>query len=141
MLILRILRFPPRPQLRIRKHGHNHDRICHALVTHSFTSAARLWAKPLPPRRKIDENELEEKFIRGCGPGGQKIVSSSLPCPVFFYLFKLFTLTPGLPSLSASYVTHITYLSIPFSPPSPPLPLSPLPLPFNPKNQHIRPHP
>ncbi|KAK6507010.1 hypothetical protein TWF481_005465 [Arthrobotrys musiformis] len=28
----------------------------------------------MPPRPKVDENEIEEKFLKGSGPGGQKIV-------------------------------------------------------------------
>lgn len=31
-----------------------------------------------PPRIQLDENDLEEMFIRGSGPGGQKINKSSI---------------------------------------------------------------
>lgn len=40
----------------------------------AFTTSAVVAAKPLPPRKTIDENDLQETFIRGWGPGGQKIV-------------------------------------------------------------------
>lgn len=36
----------------------------------------------IPPRPKVDEADITEKFLRGSGPGGQKIVRlvSSIPC-------------------------------------------------------------
>ncbi|KAF2865579.1 peptide chain release factor class I/class II, partial [Massariosphaeria phaeospora] len=34
-------------------------------------------AKPLPPRRIIPDAELVEKFLKGSGPGGQKINKTS----------------------------------------------------------------
>lgn len=123
MLILRVLKSPPHPHLR------NHNCICHAIIIKSFTSIARLRAKNLPPRRKIEENELEEKFIRGCGPGGQKIVRS----PLFYLSFLLFTLF-SLVSLHISY--HCLSPSVPVLPPSlpPSLPTQPpFPSPQNPQ--------
>jgi protein subunit release factor B len=33
--------------------------------------------KPLPPRIRISESDLEEKFLKGSGPGGQKINKTS----------------------------------------------------------------
>ncbi|KAF2722102.1 hypothetical protein K431DRAFT_319937 [Polychaeton citri CBS 116435] len=38
-----------------------------------IATSSRLFEKALPPRRKIDENEIEESFLKGSGPGGQKI--------------------------------------------------------------------
>jgi hypothetical protein len=40
-----------------------------------FHAAALLAAKPLPPRLVIPESDLSESFLKGTGPGGQKIVS------------------------------------------------------------------
>lgn len=96
MLIFRFLKSPPRsPHLR------NHNHVCHAIILKkSFTSAAQLRAKALPPRRKIEEDELEEKFIRGCGPGGQKIVRST-----HFFLLCLF-FNPVSPSLIVLHTQH-----------------------------------
>lgn len=34
-------------------------------------------AKQLPPRPTIEETDLEESFLKGSGPGGQKIVNCS----------------------------------------------------------------
>jgi len=38
-------------------------------------AAAAAGSRPLPPRIKIDEGEIVENFLKGSGPGGQKIVS------------------------------------------------------------------
>ena len=35
----------------------------------------------MPPRPSVDENEIEEAFLKGSGPGGQKIVRVLIPCP------------------------------------------------------------
>lgn len=44
----------------------------------SSTPAAR-YAKPFPPRPSPPpENEIEETFLKGSGPGGQKIVCVSV---------------------------------------------------------------
>lgn len=42
-----------------------------------FTVCSRLQEKPMPPRRKIEETEIEEAFLKGSGPGGQKINKTS----------------------------------------------------------------
>lgn len=42
-----------------------------------FSILGRLEEKPLPPRRVIDENEITESFLKGTGPGGQKINKTS----------------------------------------------------------------
>lgn len=34
----------------------------------------------MPPRPTVDENEIEEAFLKGTGPGGQKIVGYSVHC-------------------------------------------------------------
>ena len=43
----------------------------------AFGSSPRLCEKALPPRRVIDENEITESFLKGSGPGGQKINKTS----------------------------------------------------------------
>jgi protein subunit release factor B len=42
-----------------------------------FSSALARREKALPPRRVIDENEITESFLKGSGPGGQKINKTS----------------------------------------------------------------
>jgi peptide chain release factor len=49
--------------------------VCHS--TRCFTTSAVLHEKALPPRRVIDENEITESFLKGSGPGGQKINKTS----------------------------------------------------------------
>lgn len=39
----------------------------------TFSVAPALSAKPLPPRMVIKDEDIEEKFLKGSGPGGQKI--------------------------------------------------------------------
>ncbi|KAI7299525.1 hypothetical protein KC315_g17588 [Hortaea werneckii] len=43
----------------------------------SFTGNTRQYDKALPPRPKILDAEIEEKFLKGTGPGGQKINKTS----------------------------------------------------------------
>ncbi|KAL1583015.1 hypothetical protein WHR41_08475 [Cladosporium halotolerans] len=43
----------------------------------SFCATAPVLEKALPPRRKITDNEVTETFLRGTGPGGQKINKTS----------------------------------------------------------------
>jgi hypothetical protein len=43
----------------------------------SFSSTPIQLAKPLPPRRPLLESEFTESFLRGSGPGGQKINKTS----------------------------------------------------------------
>lgn len=43
----------------------------------SFSINQRQLEKPLPPRRVITEGEITESFLRGTGPGGQKINKTS----------------------------------------------------------------
>lgn len=52
-----------------------------ALPPSPFHTLRPLAAKPLPPRIKIDEADIEENFLKGSGPGGQKIVRPS-PHPI-----------------------------------------------------------
>lgn len=42
-----------------------------------FSTQPSLLEKPLPPRPKIIETEIEEAFLKGSGPGGQKINKTS----------------------------------------------------------------
>ena len=123
MPIFRIIRSPPLPHLRIcilnHNHNHNHNRICSAIIIkRSFTSAASLRRKSLPPRLTFNENELEESFIRGSGPGGQKIVRSPLVFPICVYHLPPFSPSPFV---SPSFILHIAYLSPPSLVSSPPL--------------------
>lgn len=46
-----------------------------------FTLASSLSAKALPPRLKIDDAELTISYLKGTGPGGQKIVRCTSPLP------------------------------------------------------------
>lgn len=43
----------------------------------SFTLSPQTLEKPLPPRRTIPESEITEAFLKGTGPGGQKINKTS----------------------------------------------------------------
>jgi len=43
----------------------------------SFSIYQRKLEKPLPPRQVITEGEITESFLRGTGPGGQKINKTS----------------------------------------------------------------
>lgn len=43
----------------------------------SFSTSSALSEKPLPPRRVIPETEFTESFLKGTGPGGQKINKTS----------------------------------------------------------------
>lgn len=42
---------------------------------HTTGAVTGAGSRPLPPRIKIDEGEIVENFLKGSGPGGQKIVS------------------------------------------------------------------
>lgn len=46
-------------------------------TTRAFTATAGACEKALPPRRKIADHEITEAFLRGTGPGGQKINKTS----------------------------------------------------------------
>ena len=46
-------------------------------ATRTFAVSAATHEKALPPRRKINDNEITESFLRGTGPGGQKINKTS----------------------------------------------------------------
>jgi protein subunit release factor B len=48
-----------------------------ASTARPFTSSATLGTKHLPPRPVIVEQDIEESFLKGSGPGGQKIVRPS----------------------------------------------------------------
>ncbi|KAL4884071.1 hypothetical protein BJY04DRAFT_215947 [Aspergillus karnatakaensis] len=46
-------------------------------------SASRLLAeKPLPPRLKLDDADITLSYLKGTGPGGQKIVHLPFPLPI-----------------------------------------------------------
>ena len=44
-----------------------------------FTVSQHALTKPLPPRPVINEADIEEAFLKGSGPGGQKIVGRPDP--------------------------------------------------------------
>lgn len=46
-------------------------------VRHALHSSAAQLAKQMPPRRIIPETDLIENFLKGSGPGGQKINKTS----------------------------------------------------------------
>lgn len=46
-------------------------------LRHLFHTTPFLASKPLPPRRVIPESEIIENFLKGSGPGGQKINKTS----------------------------------------------------------------
>ena len=56
-------------------------RFCHSLrlpvLRHAFHTTAPLLEKSLPPRRVLPDSELIENFLKGSGPGGQKINKTS----------------------------------------------------------------
>jgi protein subunit release factor B len=51
--------------------------VQHRIATRAFTATATACEKALPPRRKILDHEITEAFLRGTGPGGQKINKTS----------------------------------------------------------------
>ncbi|EGP90127.1 unnamed protein product [Zymoseptoria tritici ST99CH_1A5] len=46
-------------------------------LVRSFSSRHALFEKPLPPRVVIVESDITEAFLKGSGPGGQKINKTS----------------------------------------------------------------
>lgn len=46
-------------------------------LTRTFSTRAALHEKPLPPRLVISETDITESFLKGTGPGGQKINKTS----------------------------------------------------------------
>ncbi|THW93122.1 hypothetical protein D6C78_04862 [Aureobasidium pullulans] len=48
-----------------------------ALRACCFTTTTTLPQKPLPPRPTIEESDITEAFLKGTGPGGQKINKTS----------------------------------------------------------------
>lgn len=49
------------------------------ILARPFTVSQHALTKPLPPRPVIDEGDIEEAFLKGSGPGGQKIVGRPAP--------------------------------------------------------------
>ncbi len=49
----------------------------HHTVRNAFHTSTLLLSKQLPPRRVIPESEIIENFLKGSGPGGQKINKTS----------------------------------------------------------------
>lgn len=52
-------------------------RTAQPTTTRRLTTTSILSEKALPPRRKLIETEIEENFLKGSGPGGQKINKTS----------------------------------------------------------------
>ena len=50
---------------------------CRSGFQRPFTALSRVLEKPLSPRRTISEDEITESFLKGTGPGGQKINKTS----------------------------------------------------------------
>ncbi|KAK8169656.1 RF-1 domain-containing protein [Phyllosticta citrichinensis] len=50
---------------------------CLKAPTRALSAAAVLCGKPLPPRIQINEDDITESFLKGSGPGGQKINKTS----------------------------------------------------------------
>lgn len=46
-----------------------------------FALSARTLDKPLPPRLKLNDADLTISYLKGSGPGGQKIVPTPLDPP------------------------------------------------------------
>ncbi|ORY17975.1 RF-1 domain-domain-containing protein [Clohesyomyces aquaticus] len=59
----------------LRSYLHN-GMLAHARAR-PFTSTALQASKQLPPRRAIHDSDIEENFLKGSGPGGQKINKTS----------------------------------------------------------------
>lgn len=55
-----------------------------SLNSRTLSSSAHLSDKPLPPRLKLDEADITLSYVKGTGPGGQKIVF--LPLPIIIRL-------------------------------------------------------
>ncbi|TKA78991.1 hypothetical protein B0A49_01542 [Cryomyces minteri] len=55
----------------------NRPTIQHLSMLDTTASAAAKHARPLPPRPTVNESDIEEAFLRGSGPGGQKINKTS----------------------------------------------------------------
>lgn len=53
------------------------QRLHLVFLRHAFHSTPSLPSKQLPPRRVIPESEIIENFLKGSGPGGQKINKTS----------------------------------------------------------------
>lgn len=51
-------------------------------VERLFSLSARTLDKPLPPRLKLNDADLTISYLKGSGPGGQKIVS---PLPILHH--------------------------------------------------------
>ncbi|KAK5703082.1 hypothetical protein LTR97_004029 [Elasticomyces elasticus] len=49
----------------------------HSIAVRPFATSTISLDKPLPPRPKILETDIEEAFLKGSGPGGQKINKTS----------------------------------------------------------------
>ncbi|KAK5743599.1 hypothetical protein LTR17_002504 [Elasticomyces elasticus] len=49
----------------------------HSIAVRPFSASTTCLDKPLPPRPKILETDIEEAFLKGSGPGGQKINKTS----------------------------------------------------------------
>ena len=53
-----------------------HSALRHLRSFRWLSTSVALAAKRMPPRPTVNEADLEEAFLKGSGPGGQKIVCS-----------------------------------------------------------------
>lgn len=71
-------------------------------ATAPFTTTTPTWLKAwqMPPRPKLPEEELEEVYLKGSGPGGQKIVrfATFSTFPVFPSSCRFYLLSPAFSS-------------------------------------------
>lgn len=57
--------------------GHHRYVLAVHRFLRSFTCSRELRQKPLPPRIVVSETDITESFLKGSGPGGQKINKTS----------------------------------------------------------------
>ena len=63
----------------IRWNRSSDNALIRLITKRSFTAANPIWAKKMPDRPPpVNEDEFTESYLKGSGPGGQKIVSQTL---------------------------------------------------------------
>jgi hypothetical protein len=72
-MILRIL-----PSIGVSRHFGNAGKNLQVVTKRSIAATNPVWLKKMPDRPPpVSEDEFTESFLKGSGPGGQKIVSWS----------------------------------------------------------------
>ena len=69
-----------------------------------FSNSFSLPVKQMPPRPKINESEVTGTYLKGSGPGGQKIVSNFFASTLRALIFRRPTL------VSSRILSHISQL-------------------------------